>query len=356
MTRPIPPLGWLLKNRLAEEVAALRTERTVEVWAMDEHRVGLKPILRRVWARKGQRPGVCVRPRYEWLYVYGFVCPETGQTEFWLTPSVNTETFTRITEAFLRGRYEAVLMVLDQAGWHVSAETLAMEGERLKLKHLPSHSPGLMPAERLWTLTDEPLANRVFERLGDLEEVLAERCVALTDEPERIRSLTLYHWWPGGADETATCNRIWYNTARRRMLEGLVWLRADEPEFAVHVANTSGFTLNDLHYGTGDQREILGKDAYSEAMINAKVCLVPRGTSPETYRYFEVLRYGTITIVERQPPFPFYDGAPVVDIDDWADCRPSQPQCSTTLTGWRSYTTPDLPGGGSAAPNPPSAR
>lgn len=171
---------------------------------MDEHRIGLKPILRRVWARKGQRPSVCVRPRYEWLYVYGFVCPETGETEFWLTPSVNTETFTRITEAFLRGRYEAVLLVLDQAGWHVSAETLAMEGERLKLKHLPSHSPELMPAERLWTLTDEPLANRVFERLDDLEEVLAERCVALTDEPERIRSLTLYHWWPGGADETAT--------------------------------------------------------------------------------------------------------------------------------------------------------
>lgn len=171
---------------------------------MDEHRVGLKPILRRVWAKRGHRPCVRVRPRYEWLYVYAFVCPETGEAEFWLAPSVNTETFTRITEAFLRGRGDAVLLVLDQAGWHVSAETLALEGERLRLKHLPSHSPELMPAERLWTLTDEPLANRVFAQLSDLEAVLAERCVALTEEPERIRSLTLYHWWPSGANETAT--------------------------------------------------------------------------------------------------------------------------------------------------------
>lgn len=175
---------------------------------MDEHRVGLQPILRRVWARKGKRPQVMVRPRYEWLYVYAFVCPETGESEFWLAPSVNSEWFTEIVAAFLRGREQAsgsaVVLVLDQAGWHVSAETLAMEaGGVLSLKHLPPHSPELMPAERLWELTDEPLANVVFERLADLEATLAERCVWLTDQHDHIRGRTLYHWWPGGADHTA---------------------------------------------------------------------------------------------------------------------------------------------------------
>ena len=172
---------------------------------MDEHRVGLQPILRRVWARKGERPQVMVRPRYEWLYVYAFVQPETGESEFWLAPSVSTEWFTGIMEAFLRKRKQAVMLVLDQAGWHVSAETLAMESEGvLTFAHLPPRSPELMPAERLWDLTDEPLANRVFEQLADLEATLAERCVALTEQEDRIRSLTLYHWWPGGADHTAT--------------------------------------------------------------------------------------------------------------------------------------------------------
>ncbi len=50
----------------------------LEVWAMDEHRVGLKPIVRRVWAKRGERPVVVVHPRYEWTYVYGFVRPESG--------------------------------------------------------------------------------------------------------------------------------------------------------------------------------------------------------------------------------------------------------------------------------------
>lgn len=109
---------------------------------MDEHRVGLQPILRRVWARKGERLRVPVRPRYEWLYVYAFVCPETGETEFWLAPSVSSAWFTEIVSAFLRGREHAVMLVLDQAGWHVSAETLAMEADGvLAFEHLPARSP-----------------------------------------------------------------------------------------------------------------------------------------------------------------------------------------------------------------------
>ena len=107
-----------------------------------------------------------VRPRYEWLYVYAFVCPETGETEFWLAPSASTEPFTQIVTAPLSKREHAVTLVLDQAGWHVSGETLGLEADGvLGSEHLPPYSPELMPAERLWELTDEPLANRVFERL-----------------------------------------------------------------------------------------------------------------------------------------------------------------------------------------------
>ena len=44
-----------LATVVAEE-AAQHLDKAVEVWATDEHRIGLKPILRRVWAPKGQRP------------------------------------------------------------------------------------------------------------------------------------------------------------------------------------------------------------------------------------------------------------------------------------------------------------
>lgn len=172
---------------------------------MDEHRVGLKPILRRAWARRGERPHVVVRPRYEWLYVYGFVAPESGETEFWLAPSVNTDTFRRVLEAFVRGRGAEILLVLDRAGWQVASEIRQLEEQSsLEVMYLPAYSPELQPAERLWELCDEPLVNELFDSLADLEAALAERCVSLTEEPERIRSRTLYHWWPGGADHTPT--------------------------------------------------------------------------------------------------------------------------------------------------------
>jgi hypothetical protein len=37
----------------------------VELWTMDEHRVGLIPILRVVWAKRGHRPVVVARRRYK---------------------------------------------------------------------------------------------------------------------------------------------------------------------------------------------------------------------------------------------------------------------------------------------------
>jgi hypothetical protein len=56
---------------------------------------------------------------------------------------------------------------------------------------------------------------------------------------------------------------------------------------------------------------------YSEKMINAKICLVPRGTSFETFRFFEALRYGCIVITEALPSRWFYDGSPVIQLTDW---------------------------------------
>jgi transposase len=67
------------------------------------------------------------------------------------------------------------------------------------LELLPSGSPELQPAERLWPLTNEAVANRLFEEIEEVEEALVERCVELLDQTEVIRSLANYHWWPQAA-------------------------------------------------------------------------------------------------------------------------------------------------------------
>jgi hypothetical protein len=171
---------------------------TVELWAEDEHRVGLKPILRRVWARRGQRPRASVRPRYEWEYVYGFVQPETGGSHWLLMPTVNSAAFTSALAHFAHqvgaGPDKPVLLVLDQAGWHCSPQVEVPAG--VHLAWLPAYSPELQPAERLWPLTNEPLANRAFPDLAALDAVLAEQCVRLAEQPNRVRAHTLFHWWP----------------------------------------------------------------------------------------------------------------------------------------------------------------
>jgi transposase len=71
--------------------------------------------------------------------------------------------------------------------------------EGIHLEFLPSHSPELQPTERLWPLTNEAVANRLFESLDELEEVLVGRCVTLCEQTETIWSRTNYHWWPDAA-------------------------------------------------------------------------------------------------------------------------------------------------------------
>lgn len=137
---------------------------------------------------------------YEWTYLYGFVRPESGEVYWLILPTVNTELFSMVLYEFAKevgaGENKRVLLVVDRAGWHTGGEVQLPEG--IHLEFLPSGSPELiMPAERLWPLTNEAaVANGLFEEIEELEEALVERCVQLLDQTETIRDLTNYHWWP----------------------------------------------------------------------------------------------------------------------------------------------------------------
>jgi hypothetical protein len=60
---------------------------------MDEHRIGLKPIVRGVWAPVGERPIAFGHHRFEWLYVTGFVEPASGRTVWNIANAVCKELF-----------------------------------------------------------------------------------------------------------------------------------------------------------------------------------------------------------------------------------------------------------------------
>lgn len=106
--------------------------------------------------------------------------------------------------------------------------------------------------------------------------------------------------------------------SRSRMMQAVEALLARRPDLRAHLATTSSFALNAIYYGTADPSEVLDAERYSEAMMDTRICLVPRGTSPETFRFFEALRAGCVLITEPLPERWFYVGSPAVEIDDWS--------------------------------------
>lgn len=56
---------------------------------------------------------------------------------------------------------------------------------------LPPYSPKLQPAERLWLLVDEVVANWVFATITEMEDALTSRCRILEAQPDRLHAHTL---------------------------------------------------------------------------------------------------------------------------------------------------------------------
>lgn len=188
-----------LQNRY-QKLCGDNPQAIVELWTMDEHRLGLKPIQRRVWAEIGENSTADVNWKYQWLWLYGFVAPQSGETYFWILPYVNKELFLQVLEDFARefnlGANKQILLVLDGAGWHVSKEITQNLPSGLHLEFMPAYSPELQPAERLWPIVDEPLANRSFVNLEELEQVLYERCQVILSQSELVKGITNFSWWP----------------------------------------------------------------------------------------------------------------------------------------------------------------
>lgn len=96
--------------------------------------------------------------------------------------------------------------------------------------------------------------------------------------------------------------------ARSRMVESLQKLAATMPD-SVFLGATGSFNES-IKAGGG---------RYSEIMSETKICMAPRGSSVETYRFFEAMRQGCVVICDRLPPHWFYAGCPAIQIDDWRD-------------------------------------
>ncbi len=112
-----------------------------------------------------------------------------------MLPHLSAEMMQLFLDAFAAAHATAgkrVVLVLDGASAH-RAKSLRVP-ERITLLPLPAYTPELNPAERLWPLVKEGVANRTHESLASLEEAVCGRCQRIT--AAQVSALTSYHWWP----------------------------------------------------------------------------------------------------------------------------------------------------------------
>jgi Exostosin family len=113
--------------------------------------------------------------------------------------------------------------------------------------------------------------------------------------------------------------RRWLGTpkdrVRAQMLKALGQLEHELPDEPIAMVVRRDFPLFAAQDATA--HELAGE--YTELLAQTRVCLVPRGHSPETFRFFEALRSGCVVVSESLPDHWFYRRAPIVKVSRWGE-------------------------------------
>ncbi len=96
-----------------------------------------------------------------------------------------------IAEAVTPGAHAVLL--LDQAGWHLSPRLKVPDN--ITLLPLPSQSPELNPVENIWQyMRDNWLSNRIFTSYDDILDHCCNAWNKLVEKPWILMSIGLRQW------------------------------------------------------------------------------------------------------------------------------------------------------------------
>ena len=205
-------------------------------------------------------------------------------------------------------------------------------GTRLTLGCNPLLKPSylnflsLMQFQKAWFARLPGWLNHVFHKFKSLREK-TEKTPPIYDIPlgyykqlelpiKDIESRRYDIYFAGSLKQkkySVTSLKYWIkdpkNLSRKKMISSIHKIKQNLPELQVKLSFTQGFhnTSNE------DARK------YSENMMETKICPVPRGTSWETYRFFEAMRYGCIVVTESLPSRWFYNESPAIKINNWSN-------------------------------------
>lgn len=165
-------------------VAAANPEKKIDIWFQDEMRFGNKTRISSQWRLRGTSWTIRKQIGYRNEYIYGAVCPRTGEHIGLVFPECSTEVM-NIHLSLISQRIEPdthIILIMDQAGWHSSSKELLVPAN-ISILDLPPYSPELNPVERLWLwIKENHLSNRFISAGDDLTKIGCEAWNKLTNE------------------------------------------------------------------------------------------------------------------------------------------------------------------------------
>jgi hypothetical protein len=160
-----------LPSKLTQQLAGNRDGLPTKVFAQDETRLGLQPILRRRITACGVQPVATVWQRFDNFYLFGAVEPMTGDSFFLELPLLNSAMFQRWLDDFAQTFAASFnILVLDNGAFH-TAKALRWP-PNVAAVPFPPYSPELNPIERLWRDLKDQLADTVAKTLDDLSDTV----------------------------------------------------------------------------------------------------------------------------------------------------------------------------------------
>lgn len=181
-----------LPGALTQQIARHAVGSPVKVFAQDETRLGLLPIVRRRITACGVQPVRIVTHQFANFYLYGAVEPTTGESFFLELPSLNSSTFQLWVDGFRAAFPDSYnIVVLDKGAFH-KAKVVQWPPNVVPL-FLPPYSPELNPIERLWRDLKDRLADHLCQTLEALSDAV---CTIIQGYAEaRLKSLTGFDYF-----------------------------------------------------------------------------------------------------------------------------------------------------------------
>jgi transposase len=172
--RADPAAQAQFKVDLPTRLQALREahpQQKLRVYFQDESRFGQQGTTTNVWARRGSRPTAVRQTEYQYLWVLGAVCPETGHADGLISPQRNAKIINTFLQQFSQtlAPDEHAAMIWDGAGFHVAGKVQVPDN--ITILQLPPYSPELNPIENLWHyLKSHFWSNRAYADYEELEQ------------------------------------------------------------------------------------------------------------------------------------------------------------------------------------------